>query len=701
MNYHELLARAAQAYGIELRYTDTWGREHEASPEVLRALLASLGFSAASAEEIARGLDAREAARWRRPIDPTLVVREDLNHLRVHIPASRDGASMKVEIEWENGELQHHWFWMAELPTLETASVEGHEWLAKRVPLPGLRLGYHHIRLLWVHEPQLETFAEARFTVCPRHAKALEQRSAGLAVSLYGLRSARNWGCGDFSDLEVLIDAFAPAGAAFVALNPLHAIANRQPYNTSPYLPQCAFFRNFIYLDVERIGDAHLDDAMRREIEELRNSEFVEYERVARVKLAALGCIFEQFLAGRGPAHLEQDRFEAYLESQGQLLRDYATFCALDEEMHRRDPNLWLWTDWPEEYRHPRSAATGEFAEKYGDRILFFKFLQWQIQLQAAAAHARALAAGMSIGLYHDLALATDQYGADLWALRPFFATGSRVGAPPDELAPSGQDWGFPPPHREAHRHNGYQLFAQSIRNAAACGGALRIDHVMRFLRLYTIPQGFETSQGTYVQDYAQDLLGILALESVRGNFIVIGEDLGTVTGEARAALAEAGVLSYRVLWFERDGAGNFRPPDSYPERALVCSTTHDLPTLAGFAAARDLEARRTAGLADEAEYQRQKAHRTGEVGRLEEALRAAGFAGDPLGFLLSTPCLLAVINQEDLSGETEQQNLPGSTWQYPNWRRKMLITVEKIAPLAERFAEAARRSRRWSEDKV
>jgi len=695
MNYEELLARAAQAYGIELRYTDTWGREHETSPEVLRALLASLGFSARSSEEIASGLAAREAARWRQPIEPTLVVREDLNHLRVHIPASRKGASMKVELEWENGELQHHWFWMAELPTLETASVEGHDWLAKRVPLPGLRPGYHHLRLLWVHEPQLETFAEARFIVCPRHAKAARQRSAGLAVSLYGLRSGRNWGCGDFTDLEAVIDAFGPAGAAFIALNPLHAIANRQPYNTSPYLPQCAFFRNFIYLDVERTGDAHLDDSMRREIEELRASEFVEYERVARVKLAALRRIFEQFLAGRGPAHLEQDQFNAYTATQGQLLRDYATFCALDEEMHRRDPNVWLWTDWPEEYRDPRSAATGEFAEKHGDRILFFKFLQWQIQLQAAAAHAHALAAGMSIGLYHDLALATDQYGADLWALRPFFVTGCRVGAPPDELAPSGQDWGFPPPHREAHRNNGYQLFAQSIRNAAACGGALRIDHVMRFLRLYTIPQGFETSQGTYVQDYPEDLLGVLALESVRGNFIVIGEDLGTVTGEARAALAEAGVLSYRVLWFERDGAGNFRPPDSYPERALVCSTTHDLPTLAGFAAARDLEVRRVAGLADEDEYRRQKARRAGEVSRLDEALRAAGFAGDPLGFLLATPCVLAVINQEDLSGETEQQNLPGSTWQYPNWRRKMLVTVEDIAPLAQYFAEAARRSGR------
>jgi len=176
---------------------------------------------------------------------------------------------------------------------------------------------------------------------------------------------------------------------------------------------------------------------------------------------------------------------------------------------------------------------------------------------------------------------------------------------------------------------------------------------------------------------------------------VVIGEDLGTVTDEARLSLYHAGVLSYRVLWFERDGAGNFRPPNTYPESALVCSTTHDLPTLAGFAPGRDLEARKAAGLADENEFHKQKAHRAGEVRRLEEALQAAGFAGDPLGFLLATPCVLAVINQEDLSGETEQQNLPGSTWQYPNWRRKMRVAVEDVSSLAEKFAAAAARADR------
>jgi 4-alpha-glucanotransferase len=688
MESHTPLARAAETLGIEPRYTDTWGRVHETSPGVASAILASLGFPAGSDAEIERALAERDANRWRSPLDSTLVVREHSDHIQLRIPAARGGASAKLEIQWENGDLEHHWFFLPELATLETATVEGNQFLAKRLPVPKpLRLGYHRIRLYWMKQPELETFAEARFIVCPAKAKDVEQRMAGVALSLYGLRSQRNWGCGDFTDLRVVIDAFAPAGAAFIALNPLHAIANRAPYNTSPYLPQCAFYRNFIYLDVEEIGDPQLDDAMRQEIAALRASEFVEYEHVARLKLAALRRIFERFP--------NSPEFDAYVEREGLMLEEYAVYCALDEEMHHRDPNLWLWTDWPEEYRDPRSDAVTEFAREHRHRVQFYKFLQWHLARQAAAAHAYALEQGMRIGLYHDLALATDKYGADLWANRPYYVTGCRVGAPPDELAPSGQDWGFPPPSRAQHRRDGYQLFAQSIRNAAASGGALRIDHVMRFFRLYWIPEGFDTSQGTYVLDYAQDLLGILALESVRGNFVVIGEDLGTVTGEVRQALMEAGILSYRVLWFERDEAGNFRYPHEYPAHALVCSTTHDLPTLSGFAQGADLDARKAAGLADDGEYHRQKVARAEENRRLEQALADAGFAGDPLGFLLSTPCVLAVINQEDLSGETSQQNLPGSTWQYPNWRRKMKVLVEELGPLAEKFAEVVRRTGR------
>jgi len=228
---------------------------------------------------------------------------------------------------------------------------------------------------------------------------------------------------------------------------------------------------------------------------------------------------------------------------------------------------VWIWRDWPPEYHDPRSAAVAQFAREQGRQVSFFKFLQWHVDRQLAEAQAHALASGMRIGLYHDLALATDRFGADVWANRALYASGARVGAPPDDFSPKGQDWAFPPPNREAHLANGYAWFAQSIRNNARHGGALRIDHVMRFFRLYWIPDGMDATSGAYVRDYAGNLLGILALESVRGNFLVIGEDLGTVTGEVRRSLGESRVLSYRVLWFERNDDGSFREPGEYPRR--------------------------------------------------------------------------------------------------------------------------------------
>lgn len=678
-DYNEILECAAAAHGVETEYVDIWGRRHNTSVEVERAILGSLGVPTGSAEEIGRSNQEFAFAHWSRAIEPTVVVREDADAIPLHVPAGRSGDSVKLEIQWECGDLEHQWFWLPELEQLDAAAVSGGRFISKRLPLPQpLRLGYHQIRLYWMQEPALQEFGQARFIVCPKRTYACEGRAAGVALSLYGLRSSRNWGCGDFTDLHAAIDHFAQAGAAFIALNPLHAIPNRQPYNTSPYLPQCSLYRNFIYLDVERVGELTIDTQTSAAIAELRASEFVEYERVAHLKLQVLRAQFDRFLeTGGSPA------FDRYVGTEGSLLHDFAVYCVLDEYMHRRNPNVWLWSDWPLEYRDPRSPAVAQFAQEHSRRVRFYKFLQWKIdgQLEEAQAHARA--AGMRIGLYHDLALATDRWGADLWANRPFYVSGCRVGSPPDDFSPQGQDWAFPPPNRAAHHQNGYELFAQSIRKNARHGGALRIDHVMRFFRLYWIPDGMQAAHGAYVRDNAGDLLGILALESVRGKFVVIGEDLGTVTGEIRHALSEAGILSYRILWFEKNDDGSLRRPEEYPELAAVSTTTHDLPTLSGFAQARDIHARRDAGLIDDAGYAAQIATRREEVQRLQAVLHATGFNEDVLAFLLATPCALAVINQEDLTGETEQQNLPGSTWQHPNWRRKMRIAVEDFGPLA------------------
>jgi 4-alpha-glucanotransferase len=659
--------------GIEPEYTDTWGRKHVPPDETRRLILAALGVAGTAG-----------------PLDPTIVVREDAESIPLRVPEEHSGSSVKLEIRWENGDLEQHAF---TLPALGSSGSG-----EKLIPLPKpLRMGYHELSIFLetppaslVTQPELTLFAEAPFIVCPLRTRTFEGRAAGVALSLYGLRSARDWGCGDITDLRAAIDVFARAGAAFVALNPLHAIANREPYNTSPYLPQSSLFRNFLYIDVERTPGYLPEESIAREAAELRATELVEYERVARLKMRALSNAFDRFMQ-----HGAAPEFDAHVAAEGLALHDYAVYCALDETMHGRDPNVWLWTEWPERYRDPRAAAVEEFAQEHRVRVRFFKFLQWQLDVQLAQAQEHALARGMRIGLYHDLALATDRFGADLWAHRTFYVAGCRVGAPPDDFAPNGQDWGFPPPNREAHRADGYKLFAKSIRNSARHGGALRIDHVMRFFRLYWMPDGVSAANGAYVRDYADDLLGVLALESWRNGFIVVGEDLGTVSGDVRQRLADAGILGIRLLWFERNGDGSFRAPGEYPALAAVSTTTHDLPTLAGFFAGRDIEARKAAGLIDEKAYEEQWSSRHREIERIHLALDSAGFHDDPLGFVLATPCSLAVVNQEDLTGETDQQNLPASTWQYPNWRRKMKVAVEDLAgieqELGRRIAHAER----------
>jgi 4-alpha-glucanotransferase len=334
--------------------------------------------------------------------------------------------------------------------------------------------------------------------------------------------------------------------------------------------------------------------------------------------------------------------------------------------------------------------------------VLFYQYIQWQMDRQLAQAQ-RTARAKLSIGLYHDLALATDSFGSDLWAHRPFYVSGCRVGSPPDDFAPKGQDWGFPPPHSDHHRETGYQLYADSIRKNCRHGGALRIDHVMRLFRLYWIPDENDATEGAYVRERWEDLVRILALESVRHQVVVVGEDLGTVEPFVREALHNFGILSYRLFYFERDGAGKLNPPETYPAQALVSSTTHDLPTIAGFWTAADIETRHRAGVLDAAGRDAQRAGREIDKQHMLDALFAARLLPDYvprqaslipeltgelhnaiIGYLASTPSQLLCINQEDLTKETAQQNLPATTWQYPNWGRKMRFTIEELHTVRE-----------------
>jgi 4-alpha-glucanotransferase len=694
-----LLEEAARAWGIETDYWDIWGQQHHATPDLEMAILSSLGVDARSRASLRQAIESRNQRRLRSPLAPSIILTQGKtpHEVEVSLRDNHAGSPAELQLHLEDGRDVH----------IDVI-------LGQRLRLPDdLPLGYHQIML----DIPGETSRPSRLIVCP--SRAFEpawlqnRRAAGLAISLYGLRSQRNWGCGDTTDLKTLTDWVAQrTGTSFIALNPLHAIPNRQPYNTSPYLPNSIFYRNPIYLDIQAIPDFATSPraaalfqsaAVKKEIATLRNAELVEYERVYALKLRFLKLLFQTFLHQWRNSTPRAAELKQYIDREGDLLQRFAVHSALAGVIHKECPDVWNWKGWPEQYQDPESAATRDFARRNWRSVLFHKYIQWQLDLQLASAHEHALQRGLSIGLYHDLALATDRFGSDLWAHREFFVAGCRVGAPPDGFSPKGQDWGFPPPNSDRHVEDGYALFAESIRKNCRHGGALRIDHVMRFFRLYWIPDGMEATQGTYVRDRFEALLSILALESVRNQVIVIGEDLGTVPDEAREVLHRFGILSYRLLYFEQDN-GRFRSPQDYPRDALVSATTHDLPTLAGFWTGRDIEARREAGLLpDVSAYENMRADRAREKQKLLElvtdlkllpewfprdASQVPELVGELhnaiVGFLASTPSKLMVLNQEDLLKQAEQQNLPGSTTEYPNWRRKMKCTIEELWTSAE-----------------
>jgi 4-alpha-glucanotransferase len=700
--FDQLLDRACALFGIDSGYWDIWGKYHTTSVEARQAILRALGVDAASAEGLERSLAELDRREWSRVLPPVKVALAGAPvEVTLNVTEAWLGEVAHITIRQEDGQTSNWEFQLSALPRVDTAVIDGTPMVRVRATLSvQLPLGYHDLRV------RLNgTESAMRYIVAPERAHLDSRRSAGVCVSLYGLRSQRNWGCGDLGDLGVVIEWVGrDLGASFIGLNPLHAIHNRRPFNTSPYLPNSIFYQNFIYLDVESMNDfqaSHRAQRLRacpeteREIAELRATPFVEYERVAALKVRFLKLCFIQFLGSASPGAAQA--FSAYREREGDLLVRFATYCALDELLHRRNPDLWVWTDWPEPYRDPDSPAVREFAQKHWRRVLFYQYVQWQFDVQLAEAQQHARDRGLSIGLYHDLALATDRFGSDLWSHRDFFVAGCRVGSPPDDFSPKGQDWAFPPPNAARHREDGYCLFVESIRKNCRHGGALRIDHVMRLFRLFWIPDGSDPTNGAYVRERNEDFVRILALESVRNHVTVVGEDLGTVEDAIRDTLARFGILSYRLLYFEKEGA-EFKPFDRYPAQALVSSTTHDLPTLAGFWLSADIEARRAAGLIDAESLRHQTDVRRQEKQKMLDVLFRLGLLRDDLprqadaypeltpdlhhaivGFLARTPSLLLAINQEDVTKEVHQQNLPGSTWQYPNWGRKMRYTVEEL----------------------
>jgi (1->4)-alpha-D-glucan 1-alpha-D-glucosylmutase len=463
-----------------------------------------------------------------------------------------------------------------------------------------------------------------------------EARLWGPSVQLYALRSARNWGMGDFGDLAALIEWAAARGAALVGLNPLHALFAHNPAHCSPYSPSTRLAWNALYLDVEALPEyagcaparaLAEAGAFRARLARLREAPLVDYPAVAAAKHEVLRLLYARFRDAPPPA------FERFRSDE---LRRHAAWEA--------------------------QCAGG------GAEPLFYEYLQWRADGQLAACAARARALGMAVGLYLDIAVSVDRAGSEVAAHPELFARRASLGAPPDPFNRLGQDWGLPPPRPDRMRSSGYALFRRMLAANMRHAGAVRLDHVMQLARLYWVPPGFAATEGAYVHYPLEELLAVLAEESRRHACAVVGEDLGTVPAEFRAAMARAGIPGMRLLRFERDARGAFLPPAAYPAEALCALGTHDMPPLATW-------------LDDPA---------------LADALGAPPDAERAHAFLAATPCKVMLLQPEDALGVTEPWNVPGTTIEHPNWRRKLPLAVEDFAgsERLERVVQAIRAHR-------
>ena len=513
-------------------------------------------------------------------------------------------------------------------------------------------------------------------------------RAWGWAAQLYAVRSRASWGIGDLGDLAGLLAATAPLGAGFALLNPLHAAMPTEP---SPYNPSSRVFRNPLYLHIEDVPElAGLDPRDRARVEALAQAgqtlldkDRIDRPAVYRLKDEALRLA--QAALSRAPGR--RDGLAAYRAATPNLER-FATFCAL-QHVHGQD-----WRTWPAAYRHPGRPEVGAFGEQHHLEVAYHAWLQWLLDEQLAAVRP----GWGQLGVVNDLAIGFAPDGFDAWSFQDELAAGMSVGAPPDPLGPRGQDWGLPAFVPDRLTAGGYAPFAQTIRAGMAHAAGLRIDHVMGLFRLFWIPEGAEPAQGTYVRYPADDLLGVLALESAAAQALVVGEDLGTVEPGVRERLAAEGVLSYRLAWFEHGPDDGRRRAADYPRLALAATTTHDLPTVAGFFSGTDIDHLYDIGVATPGgpEQADQEAQRESLCRLLEEeGLLAPDERSVPAivaalyGFLARTPSMLVAATLEDAVEAHDRPNVPGTIDQRPNWSLPLPVPLDDLAanPRVRRLA--------------
>lgn len=624
------IAQLSDHVGIGAAYRGFGGEQVPVSQETRTALLHVMGHdvrSEADAQDILTTLREDEAARPA-PMEAVVIAGKPA---RIDL---RQPVEWRIEAETGSG-------------ILAAGSASDH------IAVPALPSGIHRL-VLSAGSREWVTWVLAR----PEQAVSLADVAGdsavwGVTAPIYGLTDKGAAPIGNYDLLADYAAGIAAHGADFIGINPVHAMGHTRPGDLiSPYSPSHREFLNTWHIPapgkerpVTRVSDVEAC--------------LVDYPDALANGHEALVAEFRNFRAA--------PEFSYFLEARDPSLEAYALFEVLADRFGAD------WQDWPAEYRHRNGPALASFSRENRQALDFYKWSQWQADCHLAQAHQRARNAGMRVGLYLDLAVGPRMGGAETWDENSALIAGVSLGAPPDALAPNGQRWGLAPMSPHLCRAQGYAGFARLLRSVMRHAGMIRIDHIIGLMRSYWIPQGADA--GAYVSYPFEALLAVVAIESARSGVIVIGEDLGLVPDGLREKLAASGIYGLDVMQYMRDEAGGFQDMGQARQRAVCAFATHDTPTIEGFFAAEDAKLQISLG--------------TLEAGTGEQIIGDRNHARDSLGGqppvreiharLARARSEIVAVQLDDIAHQLNQQNVPGTVDEYPNWRRITPFAVEEI----------------------
>ncbi len=728
----ETIERIAARAGFEVHWEDANKRSHRVKSETLATLLAALGLPCGTADDAKQTLAMLDAERGARALPPLLTA-ECHRATALPLTASQTGSTYRIELE-SGGIVEGR----LGMPKGESAQLA-----------PVSEPGYHTLELggrricLAVAPPRCYTVEDAWRDANAaangqrsRHSNADAPRAVslwGIGTQLYGLRRVGDGGIGDYTALASFARRSANEGADVLAVSPTHAMFSADPRKFSPYAPSSRLFLNAAHIDPSAVlGIAAFEAALdavhadgkppaRQRWAALDALPLVDWGDAVELRLSVLRVLYERFCAHeRSAATALAREFDAFCLRGGRALEDHARFEAIDA-IERAAHGVGHWREWPAALGDPRRPEVEAFAREHRHDVEFHLFLQWLAAKGLGDAQRAAREGGMAIGLVADLAVGCDGAGSHAWSYPDDMLRSVSVGAPPDLFNQAGQAWGLTTFSPRAMRMQGFGAFIDMLRATFAHGGGLRIDHVLGLQRLWLVPEGASAADGAYLRYPMTDLLRLIALESMRHRAIVVGEDLGTVPEGFRERLARHGMLGISVLWFERsEDGGSFKLPQQWSRTSLATTTTHDLPTLAGWWGGHDIVWRdkigQTAPRADGRDpVALANAERAADRHALWRAFQQAGVAppgvaappkdqppvDEGLAFVAATPAPLALYPLEDLLGLADQPNLPGSIDEHPNWRRRLPTPIDalfengaltdRLLALSRRRASAAR----------